>query len=406
MYRSPGTCSAGGSTASILPRSTSTVRGSRPCWITPATMSPSCPAYSPKVISSSTSRSRCRITCRAVVAAIRPNPAGVSSYSRPVTPSSLASRAQTVTWPVARFTSTREAGLAPSVLWYAISSASSIALMAVSDEMSFSFSRLRSTLRSMSIAASSQVFVVFVGEVRIFVFIFCLAEFGVRNPPELDLDGARAQLPQPEPALALGQVERDAAGIRREYPALHRSLAGHLDLDQPADRAPPVPRLGQRAVHPGRGHLQGVRHLAERVALVEQGGDLAADVGRVVEADPVVAVHHDAQQPPPARDGHPHGLKIHSGRGDHGLDQLGQPLVIDRADRRTGATGHLDLLVRESPNPLSPRLIYSQVQRIGHGRSVRPRPRSGGKPTRHVGRSSDAPPQWPRTVPRSGTWHA
>src|ERR1700722_9304324 len=358
-------------------------------------MSPSCPAYSPKVISSSTSRSRCRITCRAVVAAIRPNPAGVSSYSRPV----------------ARFTSTREAGLAPSVLWYAISSASSIALMAVSDEMSFSFSRLRSTLRSMSIAASSQVFVVFVavffvGEVRIFVFIFCLAEFGVRNPPELDLDGARAQLPQPEPALALGQVERDAAGIRREYPALHRSLAGHLDLDQPADRAPPVPRLGQRAVHPGRGHLQGVRHLAERVALVEQGGDLAADVGRVVEADPVVAVHHDAQQPPPARDGHPHGLKIHSGRGDHGLDQLSQPLVVHRADRRTGATCHLDLLVRESPNPLSPRLIYSQVQRIGHERSVPPRTRSGGKPARHVGRSSDAPPQEQRTVPPSGTWHA
>src|SRR5580692_7674447 len=336
-YRSPGTCSAGGSTASILPRSTRTVRGSRPCWITPATMSPSCPAYSPKVISSSTSRSRCRITCRAVVAAIRPNPAGVSSYSRPVTPSSLASRAQTVTWPVARLTSTREAGLAPSVLWYAISSASSIALMAVSDEMSFSFSRLRSTLRSMSIAASSKVFIVFV-----------FVEFGVRNPPELDLDRTRAQLPLPEPALSPGQVERDAVGVRRPYPALHRALARHLHLHQPTDRAPPVPRLGQRAVHPGRGDLQGVRHLAERVDLVEHGRDLAADVGRVVEADPAVAVHHDAQQPPLACDGHPHGLQVHSGRGDHGLDQLGQPLVIDRADRRTGATGHLDLLVRES----------------------------------------------------------
>src|SRR5580693_22328 len=366
-YCSLGTCSAGGSTASILPRSTSTVRGSRPCWITPATMSPSCPAYSPKVISSSTSRSRCRITCRAVVAAIRPNPAGVSSYSRPVTPSSVASRAQTVTWPVARLTSTREAGLAPSVLWYAISSASSIALMAVSDEMSFSFSRLRSTLRSMSIAASSKVFIVFVavffvGKLRVSVFVFVFVEFGVRNPPELDLDRTRAQLPLPEPALSPGQVERDAVGVRRPYPALHGALARHLHLHQPTDRAPPVPRLGQRAVHPGRGDLERVRHLAERVGLVEQGGDVAADVGRVVEADPVVAVHHDAQQPPLARDGHPHGLQVHPGRGDHGLDQLGQPLVIDRADRRTGATGHLDLLVRESPNPLSPRLIYSQVQ--------------------------------------------
>src|ERR1700742_3703530 len=82
-YCSLGTCSAGGSTASSLPRSTSTVLGSLPCWITPATMSPSRPAYSPKVSSSSTSRSCCRITCRAVVAAIRPKPAGVSSYSGP-----------------------------------------------------------------------------------------------------------------------------------------------------------------------------------------------------------------------------------------------------------------------------------------------------------------------------------
>ena len=121
-------------------------------------MSPSCPAYSPNVISSSTSRSRCRITWRAVVAAIRPNPAGVSSYSRAVAPSGFpVSRAQTVTWPVFLSTSTRAAGLAPSVLWYAINSASSIALMTVSSEMSFSLSRLRSTLRSISIAASSKV---------------------------------------------------------------------------------------------------------------------------------------------------------------------------------------------------------------------------------------------------------
>ena len=41
------------------------------------------PAYSPNVSSSSASRSRCRMTWRAVVAAIRPKPAGVSSYSRP-----------------------------------------------------------------------------------------------------------------------------------------------------------------------------------------------------------------------------------------------------------------------------------------------------------------------------------
>ena len=59
----------------------------------------------------------------------------------------------------------------------------------------------------MSIAASSKVFVVFfavffVGEVRIFVFIFRLVEFGVRNPAELDLDGCPRPAPRAEPALA------------------------------------------------------------------------------------------------------------------------------------------------------------------------------------------------------------
>ena len=103
--------------ASILPRSTSTARGSLPCWMTPATMSPSRPAYSPKVSSSSASRSRCRITWRAVVAAIRPKPSGVSSYSRPAAPSSAGSLAQTVTWPLPRSISTRAVGAAPGVEW-------------------------------------------------------------------------------------------------------------------------------------------------------------------------------------------------------------------------------------------------------------------------------------------------
>src|ERR1700733_2940590 len=250
-YRSPGTCSAGGSTASIFPRSTRTVRGSLPCWITPATMSPSCPAYSPNVISSSTSRSRCRITCLAVVAAIRPKPAGVSSYSRPGAPFGPVSLAQTVTWPVFLSTSTRAAGLAPSVLWYAISSASSIALIAVSDEMSFSLSRLRSTLRSMSIAASSKVPGV-LSEHRVLLRISKVVELGVRNPAELHLDTARAHVDEGEPALAGRQAERDAVGVRREHASLHGTLPGHLHPDQPAPGTPPVPRLGKRPVHSWR----------------------------------------------------------------------------------------------------------------------------------------------------------
>ena len=80
-------------------------------------MSPSRPAYSPKVSSSSTSRSRCKITCRAVVAAIRPKPAGVSSYSRTGLPSGPVWMAHTVTCPLFLSTSTRAAGDAPSDLW-------------------------------------------------------------------------------------------------------------------------------------------------------------------------------------------------------------------------------------------------------------------------------------------------
>ena len=57
-------------------------------------MSPSLPENSPNRMSSSASRSRCSMICFAVVAAIRPKPSGVSSYSRPALPSSSTSRGQ------------------------------------------------------------------------------------------------------------------------------------------------------------------------------------------------------------------------------------------------------------------------------------------------------------------------
>ena len=106
-YFSPGTRSLTGSIASILPRSTITSSGLRPCWMIPEMMSPSLPENSPNLISSSASRSRWSMTCFAVVAAIRPKPSGVSSYSGPAVPSSSTSRAETVTWPVLRSSSTR-----------------------------------------------------------------------------------------------------------------------------------------------------------------------------------------------------------------------------------------------------------------------------------------------------------
>ena len=60
----------------------------------PEMMSPSLPENSPNLMSSSASRSRCSMICFAVVAAIRPNPSGVSSYSPTWLPSSSTSAAQ------------------------------------------------------------------------------------------------------------------------------------------------------------------------------------------------------------------------------------------------------------------------------------------------------------------------
>src|SRR5437764_1059632 len=54
------------------------------------------------------------MTCRAVVAAMRPKPAGVSSYSRNTFPSGPTSCANTVTSPVRRSSTTRACSCAPT----------------------------------------------------------------------------------------------------------------------------------------------------------------------------------------------------------------------------------------------------------------------------------------------------
>src|SRR6201986_3367226 len=114
--------------------------------------------------------------------------------------------------------------------------------------MSFSLSRLRSTPRAMSIARSSHVR--FYVKLRITKII----EFGVRNPAELHLDAAGAQIGVGEPALVVrapvgSNAKRDAVGVRREYPSLYRPFARPLSPHGPAPGPAPVPRLGQRPVH-------------------------------------------------------------------------------------------------------------------------------------------------------------
>ncbi|CAH0327189.1 hypothetical protein SRABI128_05853 [Microbacterium sp. Bi128] len=54
--------------------------------------------------------------CRAVLAAMRPKPAGVSSNSPIGAPSSSISVAQMVTWPLLRSSSARAFSKAPGVL--------------------------------------------------------------------------------------------------------------------------------------------------------------------------------------------------------------------------------------------------------------------------------------------------
>ena len=61
----------------------------------------------------------------------------------------------------------------------------------------------------------------------------------------------------------------------------------------------------------------------------------------------MVAVDHDAQQPPPSGGGHPHRFQVHPGRGHHRLKQASQAPVVHRGGGGAGATGHHDLLVYE-----------------------------------------------------------
>src|SRR5215472_8071150 len=141
-----------------------------------------------------------------------------------------------------------------------------MALMARPIEMSFSASRPRRALRSMSIGSLLSC-----AQVRT----------GIRPPTqslpaqpvlvgvqrsELDLDPSRAELGIAEPQALPRNVEPDPLGVSAGDPARDslrvRGGRGVMrperDRDQAADGAPPVLRLGQRAVDARRGYLQRV----------------------------------------------------------------------------------------------------------------------------------------------------
>src|SRR4051812_3217979 len=218
--------------------------------MTPEIRSPSLPENSPYRMSSSASRRRCSMICFAVVAAIRPKPSGVSSYSPILAPSSSSSAAYTVTCPLLRSSSTRASSTAPGVLWYAVSSACSIASTRTSKEISFSRSSVRRIDRSMSMSS---------GLLR-------------RGPVELDLDQRLRDRVVRQPLRNPGDVEHDTRVVARADPAGDLAAVVEARRDQPVVVASPVARLRERAVDPARGDLEGVGLLPHQIPVVELMG--------------------------------------------------------------------------------------------------------------------------------------
>src|SRR6266702_4683960 len=148
-----------------------------------------------------------------------------------------------------------------------------MALIAISIEMSFSLSRLRRTLRSMSIRAPP---VPGPGPgcrrpaVSTGVFPW---------PRELHLHPARAKFGVGKAAVLAIDIQRDAVVISHDHTAAEgrrwrgsirlggrnpRLLRGQGNGHQTATGTAPMTRFGERAVHPRGRHLQGVGSLPHR----------------------------------------------------------------------------------------------------------------------------------------------
>src|SRR5580692_1142260 len=119
-----------------------------------------------------------------------------------------------------------------------------MALITRSSEMSFSLSRLFSTLRSMSIGSLQ--------------FLRLLA---LRQAPELHLDRARAEHRVGETAADILDVQDYRFIVSQHDPAHQDIAAGKRDLHQASRRTAPVPWFSERTVHPWRGDLQRIREI-------------------------------------------------------------------------------------------------------------------------------------------------
>src|SRR4051794_15063710 len=248
--------------------------------------------------------------CLAVVAAIRPKPLGLSSYSPTFSPSSSSSVAKTVTCPVLRSSSTRACSMAPGVLWYAVRRDCSMASIRTSKEISFSRSSVRRMLRSMSMAS-------------------CL--LGCASV-ELDLDQRLGHRVVLQPLRRAQYVESGAGIVTVDDAAGDLAAVAKRDLDQAGAVAAPVTRLGQRPVDAAGRHLQRVGVLPHQLAVVEMTGHRLGGVGDVVEADPAVLVDGDAQPALPAGGSELDRLEVQAQVGQRVAERIGDPRAV-RAER-------------------------------------------------------------------------
>ena len=349
-YCSPGTCSAGGSTASTVPRSTCTIRGSLLCCTTPATMSPSRPRNSPSTCSSSASRSRCRITCRAVVAAIRPKPLrGVVPL-----PGTLPSvvellRPRRSTCPVLPVE--LDAGVRlrrPRCGGRRAAAPARSPGPAGRTEISFSRSSARRAAMSMSISYPPPPSLVRASSSR----RRPSARPAGRTPP------APARGPARVPAAPAARRRRPArrrSSSTRDQPALRLGpVRRHGAVDQPAARAQPVPPLGQRPVDARGADLQHVRRAPSTVGGVEgvrrRPGDTSATASR-----PPTAASSAGRRPRGPRLRRPARLTTTSSttRPERAADRRPPPLGPARSTGLAVMAALLDVVVVAGQRPIS-----------------------------------------------------
>ena len=232
--------------ASILPRSTSTVRVSLPCWTTPETMSPSTPAKWPYFCSSSASRSRCMMTWRAVEAATRPKPRGCVVLADPV---ALLVELGHQHVDVAGLAVELDPGAGDGALGLLVRGEQGL-LDRAGQHLE------RQVLLPLHQPQHGDV------DVHLVVLTLGVERVGFERvgAVELDLDQGLGDLGVAELAgLTRRRRAATASSVARDDPAGQLSPGRGRDLDQPADVAPPVPGQLERAADPAGGDLERVR---------------------------------------------------------------------------------------------------------------------------------------------------